>query len=185
MLPYDRCHERFPATVAERFSGFLARSLAYAKTREQPADGRMQQQIGVPNALDRLPRSQMTVCEDRIAFASLKQPVIVTHHASFTVTRRLNPDILRGKVLLKTGERHLESARCVRAHYHLTVLEAGAALGGHQVEVIAHPVQMRPFSPYRIHAIAAPNHGFMVLQRPRAWGDGLRPDLGLTIPLRV
>ena len=113
MLPYDRCHERFPATVAERFSGFLARSLTYAKTREQPADGRMQQQIGVPNALDRLPRSQMTVCEDRIAFASLKQPVIVTHHASFTVTRRLNPDILRGKVLLKTAAANPRGA-CVR-----------------------------------------------------------------------
>lgn len=76
----------------------------------------MQQQIGVPNALDRLPRSQMTVCEDRIAFASLKQPVIVTHHASFTVTRRLNPDILRGKVLLKTGRAPAANPRgaCVR-----------------------------------------------------------------------
>lgn len=85
-----------------------------------------------------------------------------------------------------------QTMRRIYAHGHLTVFETGAALSGHQIHIVAHAIEMRRFSPYRLHTVSTPEYRLARSRRTPIIdkGPGLRidassPDLSLSLPLRV
>ena len=85
-----------------------------------------------------------------------------------------------------------QTMRRIYTHGHLTVFETGAALSGHQIHIVAHAIEMRRFSPYRLHTVSTPEYRLARSRRTPIIdkGPGLRidassPDLSLPLPLRV